>query len=88
MCCSSRYFRAKCRADWAISNDDWPTGSKVTHAQSFLSSVTRTQTEEQQSSDEESEKRDEAIESAVDCFTECADLETNLALVKQGEKRY
>ena len=33
MYCSSRYFRAKCHAG------DWPTGSKVTHAQSFFSSV-------------------------------------------------
>ena len=33
--------------------------------------VTRNETEEQQySSDEESDKRDEAIESALNCFTE------------------
>ena len=39
MCCSSRYFRAKCHADWANLKRDWPTGSKVTHVQSFFSSV-------------------------------------------------
>ena len=51
--------------------------------------LTRTGTEEQQdSSDEESDKKDEAIESAVNYFTECSDLGENFALVKQGENRY
>ena len=37
--------------------------------------LTRTGTEEQQySSDEKSDKKDEAIESAVNYFTECSDL--------------
>ena len=40
--------------------------------------VTRNDTEEQQDfSDEESDKRDEAIESALNCFTECSDLGKN-----------
>ena len=44
---------------------------------------------QQDSSDEESLKRDKAIESAVNCFTECSDLQGEIfALVEQGEKRY
>ena len=51
--------------------------------------LTRIGTEEQQdSSDKESYKKDEAIESAVNYFTECSDLGENFALVKQGENRY
>ena len=51
--------------------------------------LTRTGTEEQQdSSDEKSDKKDEAIESAVNYFTECSDLGENFALVQQGENRY
>ena len=51
--------------------------------------MTRNDTEElQDSSDEESDKRDKAIESVVNCFTECSDLGENLAFVKQGAKRY
>ena len=51
--------------------------------------LTRTGTEEQQdSSDEKSDKKDEAIQSAVNYFTECSDLGEHFALVKQGENRY
>ena len=51
--------------------------------------LTRTGTEEQQDSgNEKSDEKDEAIESAVNYFTECSDLGENFALVKQGENRY
>ena len=40
--------------------------------------VTRNDTEElQDSGSEESDKRDKAIESAINCFTECSDLGEN-----------
>jgi len=46
-----------------------------------LEEVTRIDREElQDSSDENSEKTDEAIESAVNCFTECTDLGVNFAI--------
>ena len=58
-------------------------------SQYVFKEVTRNDTEElQDSSDEESDKRDKAIESAINCFTECSDWGENLALVKQGAKRY
>jgi len=54
-----------------------------------IEEVTRSDSEElQDSSDEESDKKTEAIESAVNCFTECSDLGENIALFKQEAKRY
>ena len=54
-----------------------------------LEQVTRSDTEElQDSSDEESDQKTEAIESAVNCFTQCSDLGQNIALFKQEAKRY
>ena len=54
-----------------------------------LEEVTRGDTEElQASSDEECDQKTEAIESAVNCFTECSDLGENIALFKQEAKRY
>ena len=54
-----------------------------------LKEVTQSDIEElQDSSDEESDQKTEAIESAVNCFTECSDLGQNIALFKQEAKRY
>ena len=54
-----------------------------------LEEVTRSDTEEvQDSSDEENDQKTKAIESAVNCFTECSDLGQNIALFKQEAKRY
>ena len=49
----------------------------------FFKELTRTGTEEQQDSgNEKSDEKHEAIESAVNYFTECSDLGGNFALVK------
>jgi len=76
----------KCRSD-RISDQRTPasilkTNFKMAASVPFhvLEEVTHIDREElQDSSDEKSENTDEAIESPVNCFTECTDLEVNFA---------